>query len=198
MKRRIRPFPLALLLVILALAGSFIGYAVKIQQVNANFHYNSAYDDLNLNRPKSVFKRLSADGYDLSMPGLSGPVTFTSPCDFSFFQDFKEHDVKKATPSPLISSPIPAAAAPPPPVTAYLPLTVTNTPPSSPSAPSSPYTSPRWSRTALRRSLKRISARPCPGKPPMRPCGSWTGSSMKPGSTIPRTTPLTRCSGSCC
>lgn len=95
MKRRIRPFPLALLLVILALAGSFIGYAVKIQQVNANFHYNSAYDNLNLNRPKSVFKRLGADGYDLSMPGLSGPVTFTSPCDFSFFQDFKEHDVNK-------------------------------------------------------------------------------------------------------
>lgn len=95
MKRRIRPFPLALLLVILALVGCFIGYTVRIQQVNANFHYNSAYDDLNLNRPKSVFKRLGADGYDLSMPGLSGPLTFTSPCDFSFFQDFKEHDVKK-------------------------------------------------------------------------------------------------------
>ena len=29
------------------------------------------------------------------MPGLSGPVTFTSPCNFSFFQDLKEHDVKK-------------------------------------------------------------------------------------------------------
>ena len=95
MKRRIRPFPLALLLVILALVGCFIGFTLKTQQVNANFHYNAAYEDLNLNRPKAVFQRLSEDGYDLSMPGLSGPVTFTSPCNFSFFQDFKEHDVKK-------------------------------------------------------------------------------------------------------
>ncbi len=95
MKRRIRPFPLALLIVILALAGCFIGFTVKTQQVNANFHYNAAYEDLNLNRPKSVFQRLSEDGYDLSMPGLSGPVTFTSPCNFSFFQDFQAHDVKK-------------------------------------------------------------------------------------------------------
>ena len=95
MKRRIRPFPLALLLVILALVGCFIGFTLKTQQVNANFHYNAAYEDLNLNRPKSVFQRLSEDGYDLTMPGLSGPVTFTSPCNFSFFQDFKEHDVKK-------------------------------------------------------------------------------------------------------
>ena len=95
MKRRIRPFPLALLLVILALAGCFIGFTLKTQQVNANFHYNAAYEDLNLNRPKSVFQRLSEDSYDLTMPGLSGPVTFTSPCNFSFFQDFKEHDVKK-------------------------------------------------------------------------------------------------------
>mgnify|MGYP006926994334 CR=1 FL=1 len=95
MKRRIRPFPLALLLVILALVGCFIGFTLKTQQVNANFHYNAAYEDLNLNRPKSVFQRLGEDGYDLTMPGLSGPVTFTSPCNFSFFQDFKEHDVKK-------------------------------------------------------------------------------------------------------
>lgn len=95
MKRRIRPFPLALLIVILALVGCFIGFTLKTQQVNANFHYNAAYEDLNLNRPKSVFQRLSEDGYDLTMPGLSGPVTFTSPCNFSFFQDFKEHDVKK-------------------------------------------------------------------------------------------------------
>lgn len=95
MKRRIRPFPLALLIVILALAGCFIGFTLKTQQVNANFHYNAAYEDLNLNRPKSVFQRLGEDGYDLTMPGLSGPVTFTSPCNFSFFQDFKEHDVKK-------------------------------------------------------------------------------------------------------
>ena len=95
MKLRIRPFPLALLLVILALVGCFIGSTLKTQQVNANFHYNAAYEDLNLNRPKSVFQRLSEDGYDLTMPGLSGPVTFTSPCNFSFFQDFKEHDVKK-------------------------------------------------------------------------------------------------------
>ena len=95
MKRRIRPFPLALLLVILALVGCFIGFTLKTQQVNANFHYNAAYEDLNLNRPKAVFQRLSEDGYDLTMPGLSGPVTFTSPCNFSFFQDFKEHDVKK-------------------------------------------------------------------------------------------------------
>lgn len=98
MKRRIRPFPIALLLVILALVGCFVGYTVKTQQVNANFHYNSAYEDLNLNRPKAVFQRLSEDGYDLSMPGLSGPVSFTSPCNFSFFQDFKAHDVKKGTP----------------------------------------------------------------------------------------------------
>lgn len=95
MKRRIRPFPLALLLVILALVGCFIGFTLKTQQVNANFHYNATYEDLNLNRPKAVFQRLSEDGYDLTMPGLSGPVTFTSPCNFSFFQDFKEHDVKK-------------------------------------------------------------------------------------------------------
>ena len=95
MKRRIRPFPLALLIVILALAGCFIGFTVKTQQVNANFHYNAAYEDLNLNRPKSVFQRLSEDGYDLSMPGLSGPVTFTSPCNFSFFQDFQAHDVNR-------------------------------------------------------------------------------------------------------
>ena len=95
MKRRIRPFPLALLLVILALVGCFIGFTLKTQQVNANFHYNAAYEDLNLNRPKAVFQRLGGDGYDLTMPGLSGPVTFTSPCNFSFFQDFKEHDVKK-------------------------------------------------------------------------------------------------------
>lgn len=95
MKRRIRPFPLALLIVILALVGCFIGFTLKTQQVNANFHYNAAYEDLNLNRPKSVFQRLGEDGYDLTMPGLSGPVTFTSPCNFSFFQDFKEHDVKK-------------------------------------------------------------------------------------------------------
>ena len=95
MKLRIRPFPLALLLVILALVGCFIGFTLKTQQVNANFHYNAAYEDLNLNRPKAVFQRLSEDGYDLSMPGLSGQVTFTSPCNFSFFQDFKEHDVKK-------------------------------------------------------------------------------------------------------
>ena len=95
MKRRIRPFPLALLLVILALVGCFIGFTLKTQQVNANFHYNAAYEDLNLNRPKSVFQRLGEDGYDLTMPGLSGPVTFTSPCNFSFFQDLKEHDVKK-------------------------------------------------------------------------------------------------------
>ena len=95
MKCRIRPFPLALLIVILALVGCFIGYTVKTQQVNANFHYNAAYEDLNLNRPKLVFQRLSEDGYDLSMPGLSGPVTFTSPCNFSFFQDFQAHDVKK-------------------------------------------------------------------------------------------------------
>ena len=98
MKRRIRPFPIALLLVILILLGCFVGYTVKTQQVNANFHYNSAYEDLNLNRPKAVFQRLSEDGYDLSMPGLSGPVSFTSPCNFSFFQDFKAHDVKKGTP----------------------------------------------------------------------------------------------------
>ena len=95
MKRRIRPFPLALLIVILALVGCFIGFTLKTQQVNANFHYNAAYEDLNLNRPKAVFQRLSEDGYDLTMPGLSGPVTFTSPCNFSFFQDLKEHDVKK-------------------------------------------------------------------------------------------------------
>lgn len=95
MKRRIRPFPLALLIVILALVGCFIGFTLKTQQVNANFHYNAAYEDLNLNRPKAVFQRLSEDGYDLTMPGLPGPVTFTSPCNFSFFQDFKEHDVKK-------------------------------------------------------------------------------------------------------
>ena len=95
MKRRIRPFPLALLLVILALVGCFIGFTLKTQQVNAHFHYNAAYEDLNLNRPKSVFQRLGEDGYDLTMPGLSGPVTFTSPCNFSFFQDLKEHDVKK-------------------------------------------------------------------------------------------------------
>lgn len=95
MKRRIRPFPLALLIVILALVGCFIGFTLKTQQVNANFHYNAAYEDLNLNRPKAVFQRLSEDGYDLSMPGLSGPVAFTSPCNFSFFQDLKEHDVKK-------------------------------------------------------------------------------------------------------
>ena len=95
MKRRIRPFPLALLIVILALAGCFIGFTLKTQQVNANFHYNAAYEDLNLNRPKSVFQRLSEDGYDLSMPGLSGPVTFTSPCNFSFFQDFQAHDVNR-------------------------------------------------------------------------------------------------------
>ena len=98
MKRRIRPFPLALLLVLLILLGCFIGYTVKTQQVNANFHYNAAYEDLNLNRPKAVFQRLSEDGYDLSMPGLSGPVSFTAPCNFSFFQDFKAHDVKKGTP----------------------------------------------------------------------------------------------------
>ena len=95
MKRRIRPFPLALLIVILALVGCFIGFTLKTQQVNANFHYNAAYENLNLNRPKAVFQRLGEDGYDLTMPGLSGPVTFTSPCNFSFFQDFKEHDVKK-------------------------------------------------------------------------------------------------------
>lgn len=95
MKRRIHPFPLALLIVILALVGCFIGFTLKTQQVNANFHYNATYEDLNLNRPKAVFQRLSEDGYDLTMPGLSGPVTFTSPCNFSFFQDFKEHDVKK-------------------------------------------------------------------------------------------------------
>ena len=95
MKRRIRPFPLALLIVILALVGCFIGFTLKTQQVNANFHHNAAYEDLNLNRPKSVFQRLGEDGYDLTMPGLSGPVTFTSPCNFSFFQDFKEHDVKR-------------------------------------------------------------------------------------------------------
>ncbi len=98
MKRRIRPFPIALLLVILILLGCFVGYTVKTQQVNSNFHYNSAYEDLNLNRPKAVLERLKQDGYDLSMPGLSGPVTFTSPCNFSFFQDFKAHDVKKGTP----------------------------------------------------------------------------------------------------
>ena len=98
MKRRIRPFPIALLLVILILLGCFVGYTVKTQQVNANFHYNSAYEDLNLNRPKAVFQRLGEDGYDLSMPGLSGPVSFTSPCNFSFFQDFTAHDVKKGTP----------------------------------------------------------------------------------------------------
>lgn len=95
MKRRIRPFPLALLIVILALVGCFIGFTLKTQQVNANFHHNAAYEDLNLNRPKSVFQRLGEDGYDLTMPGLSGPVTFISPCNFTFFQDFKEHDVKK-------------------------------------------------------------------------------------------------------
>ena len=95
MKRRIRPFPLALVIVILALVGCFIGFSLKTQQVNANFHHNAAYEDLNLNRPKSVFQRLGADGYDLTMPGLSGPVAFTSPCNFLFFQDFKEHDVKK-------------------------------------------------------------------------------------------------------
>ena len=89
MKRRIRPFPIALLLVILILLGCFVGYTVKTQQVNSNFHYNSAYEDLNLNRPKAVLERLKQDGYDLSMPGLSGPVTFTSPCNFSFFQDFR-------------------------------------------------------------------------------------------------------------
>lgn len=98
MKRRIRPFPIALLLVILILLGCFVGYTVKTQQVNSNFHYNSAYEDLNLNRPKAVLERLKQDGYDLSMPGLSGPVSFTSPCNFSFFQDFKAHDVKKGTP----------------------------------------------------------------------------------------------------
>ena len=91
MKRRIRPFPLALLIIILALVGCFIGFTLKTQQVNANFHHNAAYEDLNLNRPKSVFQRLGEDGYDLTMPGLSGPVSF----NFSFFQDFKEHDVKK-------------------------------------------------------------------------------------------------------
>lgn len=95
MKRRIRPFPLVLLIVILALVGCFIGFTLKTQQVNANFHYNAAYEDLNLNRPKAVFQRLSEDGYDLTMPGLSGPVTFTSPSNFSFFQDLKEYDVKK-------------------------------------------------------------------------------------------------------
>lgn len=98
MKRRIRPFPIALLLVILALVGCFVGYTVKTQQVNANFHYNSAYADLNLNRPKAVFQRLSEDGYDLSMPGLSGPVSFTAPCSFTYFQTFAEYDVKKGTP----------------------------------------------------------------------------------------------------
>ena len=34
-------------------------------------------------------------GFGAGLPGLSGPVTFTSPCNFSFFQDFKEHDVKR-------------------------------------------------------------------------------------------------------
>ena len=95
MKRRIRPFPLALLIVILAVVGCFIGFTLKTQQVNSNFHYNSAYEDLNLNRPKAVFQRLGEDGYDLTMPGLSGSVSFTSPCNFSFFQDLKEHDVKR-------------------------------------------------------------------------------------------------------
>ena len=98
MKHRIRPFPLALLLVILALVGCFVGYTVKTQQVNANFHYNSAYEDLNFNRPKSVFDRLSQDGYDLTMPGLSGPVSFTAPCTFTYFQTFQEYTVKKGTP----------------------------------------------------------------------------------------------------
>ena len=98
MKRRIRPFPLALLLVILILLGCFVGYTVKTQQLNVNFHYNSDYEDLNLNRPKAVLERLKQDGYDLSMPGLSGPVSFTSPCSFTYFQNFMEHDVKKGTP----------------------------------------------------------------------------------------------------
>lgn len=98
MKRRIRPFPLALLLVILILLSCFVGYTVKTQQSNANFHYNSDYEDLNLNRPKAVLERLKQDGYDLSMPGLSGPVSFTSPRSFTYFQNFMEHDVKKGTP----------------------------------------------------------------------------------------------------
>lgn len=98
MKRRIRPFPLALLLVILILLSCFVGYTVKTQQLNVNFHYNSDYEDLNLNRPKAVLERLKQDGYDLSMPGLSGPVSFTSPRSFTYFQNFMEHDVKKGTP----------------------------------------------------------------------------------------------------
>lgn len=62
MKRRIRPFPLALLIVILALAGCFIGFTLKTQQVNANFHHNAAYKDLNLNRAQVGVPALGEDG----------------------------------------------------------------------------------------------------------------------------------------
>lgn len=195
MKRRIRPFPLALLIVILALVGCFIGFTLKTQQVNANFHYNAAYEDLNLNRPKAVFQRLSEDGYDLTVPGLSGPVTFTSPCNFSFFQDFKEHDVKKGDTITFdfvtYSRGYVYTAARSGVFTVNGHEYATMLPLRAPSL----CISRRWSRTVSPINLKRTSARPCPSKPPTKRCESWTGSSTKPGSTIPRTIPLTRCSG---
>lgn len=142
-----------------------------------------------------MFQRLSEDGYDLTMPGLSGPVTFTSPCNFSFFQDFKEHDVKKgdtitfdfvtysrgyvytATRSGVFTVNGQEYAT-------MLPLRATV----------SLYVA-ALEQNGLTDQFEADFGAPLSRELPTKPCGSWTGSSTKPESTIPRTIPSISCSG---
>lgn len=98
MKRKIPIFPVLLVLLILLAAAGFGYYTYRIQLVNGNFHRDDQYEEINWNRTKQAFSKLSEYGVDLSMPGVSAPLTFSSPQKFEFFSHFQAYTVKKGDP----------------------------------------------------------------------------------------------------
>jgi hypothetical protein len=90
-------FPAILILLALVLAGCLTGYLYRLDKINSAFQRESQYADWNWNRPKDIQKLLEDTSIDLTMPALSGEVTFTAPCNFTYWNHYVAYKVKKGT-----------------------------------------------------------------------------------------------------
>lgn len=97
MKKRLqfRPLPLALLLLILFIAGSFIYYTCRIESINRNFQSDPRYDDWNYNKIDQIMTHLREEDFDLTIPAVHQSLSFTVPSRITVYDHTSEWELEK-------------------------------------------------------------------------------------------------------
>lgn len=94
-RKQIRPFPILLILLILILAGSILYYGYSIERINQNFNADPQYSDWNLNKTDTIMNSLVENGFDMTVPGIDGNISFTVPRNMTYYNHSAEQTLYK-------------------------------------------------------------------------------------------------------